>query len=259
MLLGAMNNPMIDVVEEIEAIAGLGFDFIDLTMEPQAAYSGTFPTRDVRKALDRTGLGVIGHTAWYLQIASPFPEIREVVLREFERCLRIFHELGAKMMNIHPHTVAPLHDWNWIMSQNIATLSRLVSVADRLGMRIIVENTSHFSRSIELRKLLDAVPGAGFHLDVGHAHLDTPYNRTEELVANFGDRLCHVHVSDNRGGRDDLHLPLGVGNINWAWVVKILKNAGYDDRITIEVFGDDPDYLTISREKLRTLWDTIQP
>lgn len=254
-----MNNPMIDVVEEIEAVADLGFDFIDLTMEPQAAYSGHFPIRKVRKALDRTGLKIIGHTAWYLQIASPFPEIREAVVREFERCLGTFYELGAKLMNIHPHTAAPLHDWEWIMSQNIATLSRLVSAAERLDMRIIVENTSNFSRAIELRKLLDTVPGAGFHLDVGHAHLDTPYNRTEELVANFGDRLWHVHVSDNRGGRDDLHLPLGVGNINWSWVVKILKNAGYDDGITIEVFGDDPDYLTISRDKLRNLWDTIQP
>jgi sugar phosphate isomerase/epimerase len=253
-----MNNPMIDVVEEIEVIADLGFDFIDLTMEPQAAYSGKFPTKAVLKALDRTGLKIIGHTAWYLQIASPFPDIREIVVKEFERSLRIFHELGADLMNIHPHTNAPLHDSNWIMSQNIATLSRLVTVAGRLNMKIIVENTAHFSRSIELRRLLDAVPEAGFHLDVGHAHLDSPYNRTEELVANFADRLLHVHVSDNRGGHDDLHLPLGVGNINWSWVVKILKNANYDAGITIEVFGDDPDYLTISREKLRAIWNTVE-
>jgi sugar phosphate isomerase/epimerase len=254
-----MNNPMIDVVTEIEAIAQFGFDFIDLTMEPQAAYSATFPTRAVKEALDRTKLKIVGHTAWYLQIASPFPEIREAVARELERSLRIFHELGAKMMNIHPHTNAPLHDWGWIISQNIATLSRLQSAADRLGMRILVENTPHFSRAIEVRKLLDAVPNIGFHLDVGHAHLDTPYNRSEELVANFGDRLLHVHVSDNRGGHDDLHLPLGVGNINWSWVVKILKNAGYDGGITIEVFSDDPDYLLMSRDKLRRLWDTVEP
>lgn len=259
MLLGAMNNPMIDVVAEIEAIASLGFEFIDLTMEPQAAYSGAFPVREARKALDRTGLRVIGHTAWYLQIASPFPEIRESVVREFERCLRVFHDLGARMMNIHPHTSAPLHDWDWVISQNISALSRLTLVADRLGMKIMLENTPHLSRAIELRKILDAVPEVGFHLDVGHAHLDTPYNRTEELVSNFVDRLIHVHVSDNRGGHDDLHLPLGVGNINWSWVVKILKNAGYDGTITMEVFGDDPDYLTMSRDKLRTLWNTVEP
>jgi sugar phosphate isomerase/epimerase len=258
MLLGAMNNPMIDVVTEIEAVSDFGFDFIDLTMEPQEAYSATFPTRAVRQALDRTGLKVIGHTAWYLQIASPFPEIREAVARELERSLRVFHDLGATLMNVHPNTTAPLHDWSWIISQNIATLARLAEFADQLGMRIMLENTHHFSRAIELRKILDAVPQVGFHLDVGHAHLDTPYNRSEELVANFADRLVHVHVSDNKGGHDDLHLPLGVGNINWAWVVKILKNAGYDGGITIEVFGDDPDYLLMSRDKLRRLWETVK-
>ncbi len=259
MLLGAMNNPMIDVVTEIEAVSSFGFDFIDLTMEPQAAYSGAFPLKTVKQALERTGLKVVGHTAWYLQMASPFPEIREAVARELERCLRLFHELGAKLMNIHPHTTAPLHDRDWIISQNIATLSRLQSVANRLGMKVMLENTPNFSRSIEVRRILDAVPDIAFHLDVGHAHLDTPYNRSEELLANFGDRLAHVHVSDNRGGHDDLHLPLGVGNINWSWIVKLLKNVGYDAGITIEVFGDDPDYLLMSRDKLRRLWDTVQP
>jgi sugar phosphate isomerase/epimerase len=253
-----MNNPMVNLISEIEDIAARGFDFIDLTMEPQEAYSATFPTKEVKAALRSTGLGIIGHTAWYLQLASPFPEIRETVARELERSLRVFHELGATLMNIHPHTNAPLHDDEWMRSQNIATLARLVAVANRLGMKIMIENTPHFSRVMEIRPILEALPELGFHLDVGHANLDSPYNRSEELVSHFADRLYHVHVSDNRGGRDDLHLPLGVGNINWAWVVKILKNSGYDAGITIEVFGDDPDYLTISRDKLRKLWDTVE-
>lgn len=259
MLLGAMNNPMLDVIEEIEAIAARRFDFVDLTMEPQAAYSATFPVEEVKAALARTGLKVIGHTAWYLQVASPFPEIRETVMKELERCLSVFQKLGATMMNLHPHTNAPLHDEEWMRDQNIAALTRLAAVGADCGIRIMIENTPHFSRVMELRPILDAVPEIGFHLDVGHANLDSPYNRTEELVSNFGDRLMHVHVSDNRGGHDDLHLPLGVGNINWSWVVKVLKNGGYDGAITIEVFGDDPDYLLISRDKLRKLWDTVNP
>lgn len=259
MLLGAMNNPMVSVVKEIEAIASLGFDFIDLTMEPQAAYSGNFPVREVLKTLDRTGLKVVGHTAWYLNIASPFPSVREAVAQELERCLRVFQELGATMMNIHPQSHIPLHNEEWVRTQNIACLSRLVDLANQLGMRIMLENTPHYSRVLELRPILDAVPGLYFHLDVGHANLDSPYNRSEELLSNFGEKLIHVHVSDNRGGKDDLHLPLGVGNINWPWVVTVLKHAGYDGSITLEVFGDDPDYLTISRDKLRMLWDSITP
>ena len=82
MLIGAMNNPMVDVTQEIETFAGFGFDFIDLTLEPQAAYSGTLPIEKVKAALEKTGIGVVGHTAWYLPIASPIPEIRESAIAE---------------------------------------------------------------------------------------------------------------------------------------------------------------------------------
>ena len=134
-----------------------------------------------------------------------------------------------------------------------------VDLGRKLKVKVMLENMPHFSRVSQLKPILDAVPGAELLLDVGHANLDTPYNRSEELVANFGSRLSHVHVSDNRGGQDDTHLPLGVGNINWLKIVRLLKNAGYDGTVTVEVFGDDTDYLVMSREKFRMMWDETSP
>lgn len=67
-----------------------------------------------------------------------------------------------------------------------------------------------------------------------------------------------THVSDNQGGHDDLHLPLGVGRIGWPKIVRALKNVGYDGTITVEVFADDDDYLVMSRDKLRKLWETTE-
>jgi len=258
MLLGAMNNPMIDVTEEIALISDLGFDFIDLTLEPEETYSGSINIKKVTKALDETKLGVVGHSAWYLPIASAFPEFRDLAAKELERCLKVCRDLGAQKMNIHPYTRVPLHDEEWVIAQNIEILARLVDIAKKMKMTVMVENMPHFSRVAQLKPILEAIPEAQLLLDVGHANLDTPYNRTEELLANFGARLGHVHVSDNRGGNDDQHLPLGVGNINWLKTVRLLKNAAYDGTITIEVFGDDDDYLLMSRTKLRNLWDSTE-
>ena len=259
MQLGAMNNPMIDVYEEIQLMAHLGFDFIDLTLEPEETYSATVDVGRLKRAIDGAGLGIVGHTAWYLPVGSPFPALREAAIDELGRCLRVLRELGAAKMNLHPSMKVPLHDEEWAISQNVDALARLVEIARPLGMLVMIENMPHFSRVSHLKPILEAVPEAGLLLDVGHANLDTPYNHTEELLAHFGDRLAHVHVSDNRGGHDDMHLPLGVGNINWVKVVKALKNVGYDGTITIEVFGDDDDYLTMSREKLKRLWDLVEP
>lgn len=256
MQIGAMNNPMLDVVEEIETYARLGLDFIDLTLEPQAAYSGTLPIDDVKTALDRTGLGIIGHTAFYLPIASPIPEIRECAIAELERDMLIFARLGAKKVNVHPFSHAPLHETRWVRETNISAFSRLLAHAQGLGLKFMLENTPPiFNTPRDLSIVFSALPEMGFHLDVGHANLETEHNLTVELASLFADRLEHVHFSDNNGGDLDLHLPLGVGKIDWKWVVHILKRVGYDGTITLEVFAEDREYLMISRDKLIKLWN----
>lgn len=250
-----MNHPMVDPVSEIENFAKLGFDFVDLSVEPIAAYADTIDIKAIRRLLDKYELDAVGHTAWYLPLASNFASLRETALQEMEKCAKVFHQLGIQKMNVHPQTDVPLADDDRIRDQNIASLSRLIEITRELGITLMLENPPrHYNRAMELRPIFEAVPGLAFHLDVGHANLDTPFNRSEELLAYFGDRLQHVHVSDNKGGHDDLHLPLGVGNINWRWVVTVLKNAGYDGTITVEVFSEDDDYLVMSINKLRALW-----
>lgn len=255
MLIGAMNNPMRDVFDEIETYAKNGFDFIDLTLEPEATYSATLPVKKVKKALERTGLGIVGHTAYYLPIAFPVPEVRECAIAEIERDIHIFSQLGAKKVNVHPYTWVPLHETRWIREANIAAFQRLLVRAKELGLKLMLENmVPNFNTPRELSEVFSAVPEMGFHLDVGHANLETKHNLTVELTSIFANRLEHVHFSDNNGGSLDLHLPLGVGKIDWKWIVHILKRVGYDGTITLEVFAEDREYLLISREKLRKLW-----
>jgi len=255
MLIGAMNNPMLDVVEEIETYARYGLDFIDLTLEPEAAYSAALPVERTKDALERTGLGIVGHTAYYLPIASPIPEVRESAIAEIERDLLIFSLLGAQKANVHPFLQAPLHTTRWIRETNIAAFRRLLDRAKELGLKLMLENSPpHFNTPRDLSMVFAAVPELGLHLDVGHANLETEHNLTVELASLFADRLEHVHFSDNNGGSLDLHLPLGVGNIDWKWIVHILKRVGYDGTITLEVFAHDREYLLMSRDKLRKLW-----
>lgn len=255
MKYGAMNNPMTDIYKEIATFTDLGFDFIDLTLEPDETYSATVDVNRVRLALERSGLGCVGHTAWFLPVASAFPEFRQLAIKELRRCLSVFRDLGVTKVNLHPHLRVPLHDEHWIIEHNVAALAQLVDTGSTMGINVLLENMPGFSHVHQLKPIMDAVPEAGFLLDVGHANLDTPYNRTHDLLEAFGSRLRHVHMSDNRGGHDDMHLPLGVGNIKWPEIVAGLKSVGYDETITLEVFGDDDDYLMLSHQKISRLWE----
>lgn len=256
MLVGAMNFPGRSVAKEIHRIAEDGFDFIDLTLEPPAAW---LPDgREVGRLIDDLGLTAVGHTAWHLPIASPFVELRALALDLFRRTLDVFSAAGVDLVNVHPDYRVPLHSAEQIRRINAESIARLTRDAAERDIRLMVENVDRmFSATEELRVVLDAAPTAGFHLDVGHANLrlgPNQPNRTKDLLAAFSGRLSHVHVSDNRGGADDLHLPLGAGTIDWRAAARALKESGYDGTVTLEVFSREREHLRVSRRLWLQWW-----
>ena len=79
MQIGAMNHPREDVLQEIQWMAEMGLEFLDLTFEPPAAASWCAEPRKIRSALERHGMGVVGHTAFYIPLGSPFEEVRQML------------------------------------------------------------------------------------------------------------------------------------------------------------------------------------
>lgn len=256
MLIGAMNHPERDPLEEIAWMAEARMDFIDLTLEPPQAASWRVDTRAVRTALERNRMSVVGHTAWYLPMASAVEEIRQGAVVELRRCLQRFAEVGAKWMNLHPDRHTPWHQRSFYIEQNLRTFRELLPDAQRLGIGLMVENLpGDYNSAPQLGELLDPMPELGLHLDIGHANLQVPHNTTAEILRAYGNRLRHVHLHDNRGGNADLHLPLGTGTVDLRASVQALQSCGYDGTITLEVFTPDRSHLLRSRDFLRETWN----
>jgi sugar phosphate isomerase/epimerase len=254
-LIGAMNHPARDVLHEIEWIAAMGLGFIDLTLEPPLAASWKVDPVATRRALERHHLGVVGHTAFYLPIASGIEEIRRASLHELRRCVDVFAAIGARWMNVHPDRHAPMHDRSFFVEKNIATLRELIPYATERGVGLMVENLpGDFNTARELGELLDPLPDLGLHLDIGHANLLVTHSTVQELLSAYGHRLRHVHLHDNKGGAADLHLPLGTGTVDVHRAVRLLKSNGYDATITLEVFTPDRHHLAYSRDLLKQIW-----
>jgi sugar phosphate isomerase/epimerase len=64
-----------------------------------------------------------------------------------------------------------------------------------------------------------------------------------------------VHLHDNRGGHADLHLALGMGDLDVMAPVRELRASGYDSTITLEVFSRDRHFVAYSRDRLREMWN----
>ena len=251
-----MNFPGRSVRKEIHRISEDGFDFIDLTLEPPAAW---LPDgKEVGRLIGDLGLTAVGHTAYYLPIASSFKELQQQALDLYKRSLDCFADAGVELVNVHPDNRVPLQGRDQMRARNAAAVAELSGLAAARGIRLMVENIDRgFARVDDFIEIFERVPEAGFHLDVAHANLRLGQgegNHTDAFLGAFSDRLCHVHVSDNRGGEADLHLPLGAGIIDWRGVIRSLKRAGYDSTVTLEVFSREREYLRASRRLWLEWW-----
>jgi sugar phosphate isomerase/epimerase len=233
-----MNHPGRPLADEVRAIAAAGFEFADVTLEPPAAWPAD--GAELARLLRETGLEAVGHTSPHLPIASPFEALRERVHELLRECFAVFAEAGIALVNIHPDRLPTVIPPAEVVERNADALATLTADAEAAGVRLMVENMgSSFGTVAQLQPLFDAAPGLLFHLDVGHANIgrrpEEP-NRASELLDAFGERLAHVHVSDNFGV-DDLHLPLGAGSIDWPAAVGVFRRAGYDGTVTLEIFS----------------------
>lgn len=255
MELAYMNHPARNILDEARWAAANGFDALDLTIEGPAALLDSFDPAELRAILDAASMRVVGHTAWYLPFASPVERVRRAAIEEVAASLPVFAAIGARLVNVHITRGVPLYGNDDELKRNGASFAELAQLAEPYGIQIVVEHPpSHRFGLTEICTILDADPRLGLHLDVGHAFVAGI--DLEQLLDQLGSRLWHVHFSDNRG-QDDDHMPIGAGKIDWQATIRLLKQFGYDDVITLEVFDQDHDFLLLSAQKVRGWWATL--
>lgn len=252
MKIGMMNDPAMDPVQEILWAGAHGFDFIDLTVEGPAADAASLNVAALRDALQSTGLGIVGHTAWYLPFGSPVPQLRKGAIEAVRATFEPLAALDCNQVTVHVDRGMNAFAYDDTVRWNAESFAQLADAAAPYGITMAIENVpNNLNNAKAIRVMLAAHPALRFHLDIAHANVKG--DRTEEFLKAHIDKLVHVHVSDNKRTQDD-HLPLGVGTINWPKHIGYLKGSGYDGTITLEVFSDDRSFIIASADRLRTLW-----
>lgn len=252
MQIGAMNNPGKNLASEIRRIGKSKFDFIDLTFEAPETSPEKINIKKTRKLLKKYNLGLVGHTAWYLPIAYPFDDIRRATILEFEKSTKILSLLGGECINIHlAGPIFRLLEKNFIkydLKNEILTLKAMIKVADKYNVKLMAENVPDLKFD-ETYKIFKEIPKLYLHLDIGHANITNDINLYFKKLSN---RLVHMHIHDNHG-KEDEHLSLGNGNINWKNIIRLIKAYNYNDTITLEIFTNNKDLLK-SKKKFEKLW-----
>jgi sugar phosphate isomerase/epimerase len=255
---GAMNFPIRPVIDEIGAIADMGMNFVELAFDPPQGHYQRIQEqrRAIIAALRSRGLDLVCHMPTFVHTADLADSIRRASVAEVVHSLETAAELGARKVVLHPGVIKglALHVLDQAIALAMESLAQITRRARQLSMPVCIENmftgVGPFIEPDDFRPVFEAFPELRLVLDIAHAHIgDARGDRIARFITRWGDRLEHVHASDNNGERDE-HLPLGEGSLPLADTVAALSRIGYDETITLEVFGQNGRRVVESRERL---------
>jgi sugar phosphate isomerase/epimerase len=261
MLFGAMNSPLRPILEEIEVISGLGFDYLELSMDPPEAHHSIVREQreEILRALDVREMQIVCHLPTFVTTADLTPALRETSVKEVLQAMGVAAGLKPLKLVLHPSYFSGLGVRVMRRARKLAmeSLEAIVEEADRLNQCLCIENMFPRLRSLtdpeDFVEIFERFPKLNMTLDIGHANIGSKGpDKTLRFIKMFSDRILHIHASDNSGRGDD-HIPVGAGTVDFEQVIGALEGIGYGDTVTFEIFSRDRDYLRISREKFAAM------
>lgn len=237
---GRAHNP-----DAAEQVAALGYPFAEISIKDTGYFHANIER--FKSIGERYGNGYLCHLPNEDHPIKP-DVLRDVFLPKIKGILDICPELSIAKCTLHFWM-----DSRWIdpdiAKAKLPILKDLVGYASSRGVMICIENLSEHYESF--MPLFDEIPELKMTLDIGHAQLLSKTNASFDFIVHCFDRIGHIHVHDNRGGtrlEDDLHLPLGMGAIDYPAIFSLLKEKGYDSTITMEL---KPEELKQTEAEIR--------
>jgi sugar phosphate isomerase/epimerase len=189
-----------------------------------------------------------------INIASPSKPILKAMLKRLERSIAYSSDLNAHLWVFHPGLSTgismfyPRMDWR----QNLETAQSLFRIASGYGVKAAIENVpepyAFLMKSVEdFKKFYEEIDeDVDLVLDIGHANIN---GQVELFLKTFSDKIVHVHASDN-DGKDDQHLGIGYGNVDWKSIADLLRRMSYGKVVIIE----SVEHVQESVQKLKQLF-----
>ncbi|MEJ2726332.1 MAG: sugar phosphate isomerase/epimerase [Deltaproteobacteria bacterium] len=222
--------------EDAERLYQLGLQFAEIPVANPGKFSSLVdPYRAVKEKL---GLYYLCHGP---REGDPndIQALQGVYFPKIAAMLPTMKRLDMSLLTIHLWLDRRFVKEN-VIPFKIGLLKKIVESGENEEIMICLENLSE--RAEDMERPFEEIPQLSMTLDLGHAQLLTAENRSYEFIRSFPDRIKHVHMHDNRGGRshrDDIHLPPGQGIVDFKEIVEGLKKVGYARTITLELTPDE--------------------
>ena len=211
--------------------------------------------RAFRAYIDSIGMAVPQGHLWLQCRIVGNPQAVEIL----KRWIDLYDAIGIKNMVLHcdvydmpEKSVEEMHELN------VAKLREIAACIAGRDFHICLENL--FRRGAEhIDQLLSIIERTGsdrFAVTLDTGHLNMARTTTQRaFILRAGDRLRAIHIADNEGESDQHLLPFGRGTVDFAEVIRALKETGYRGPLNFEVPGESRCPLEMRDAKLRYIRD----
>ncbi len=217
----------------IRRLAKYGYDTIEISGEPDR-----YNTTEVRQLLNENGVKCWGSVSLMFagrDLIHADPAVRESSVKYIKDCVTMVHELEGREMTIVPSQVGkvvpmapPETEWQWA----VEGLREIYAHSEPLGITLALEPLNRFETNFlnrhdqALALAKEVGPNCGVCLDCFHINIEEA--DLYQAILNTGKKLVDFHVADNN------RMGCGQGDYDWPRLAKTLKQAGYNDALTVE-------------------------
>ena len=258
--------PLDKMFTALEEMADMGFEYVEIEAVGEENLREILANRQrLREHVDSLNLKVMNVCPIFTDLVSPDKSARRKALECFRETCELATYFDAVMVQTDtffpplkfvgevpykeaisfgkPYRVEvdPEFSWERFWRLLVDSMRKCNWIAEDYGLRFCLEprvgeTVSNTDAMLRLAEAIDS-ENFGVVLDTGHLHAQKEILPLS--VEKLGKLIIYVHASDN-DGRDNYHLGIGKGTVDWIGVLKALKKHGFDGFIGIDV-GNVPD------------------
>ncbi|WP_165251403.1 sugar phosphate isomerase/epimerase family protein [Paludisphaera soli] len=253
-----------DLKDVCKTVRGLGYDGLELapfTLAPLITDLSAEQRREIRRTIEDAGLTTIG-LHWLLAktegfyLTSPDPEIRLRTGDYFLALAEAARDLGGSLLVLgspKQRDLLPGVSYEEAEGYALEVFRRIMPRVGDLGIDLCLEplapsETNFLNTCAQAEALIAQVdhPRFKLHMDVKAQSGETDAT-VPELIRGHARSAGHFHAQDV-----NLQGP-GMGDVDFAPILKALVESGYDRWVSVEVFDFSPGAEETARRSLDCL------
>ena len=275
MVFGYSTNAFVkfSLLDSFTRIAHLGFAGVEIMCDQPHLYPPEYDqTRltEVKAALEKNNLKPTNLNSFTLFAVGdtylpswiePEAGRRQIRVDHTLACLEIAAFIGCRNISVPPGGPLPLG-----MSRQEALrlfhagMDQVIPKAEKLGVKLLIEPEPDLlmERTAEIKPFVAEIqaPIVGINFDIGHFFCagEDPAAAFEELFPWIG----HIHIEDIASSREHNHLIAGLGAIDFPAVFRVMKQTGYSNDMSLELYPYTDRPEEAGRQSLDHLWPMLQ-